>query len=72
MGVHPPCRMETYLEHVWINVSKREIKLLDNEGYDETIRFKFDSEGSEGFAETLANFAQLNPALFTYNYEVAS
>jgi len=64
--------METYLEHVWINVSKREVKIMDNEGYDETIRFKFDEEGSEGFAETLANFSELNPSLFTYHYEVAS
>ena len=46
---------ETYVEHVWLNISKREVTILDNEGYEEKITWKFDEEGAEGVFETLTS-----------------
>ena len=43
---------DTTVEHVFINLSKRSVKILDNEGYDKEVEWKWDREGSEGFAET--------------------
>ena len=58
---------ETYLEHVFVNISKREVKIMDNEGYDEVISWKFDGEGAEGFEETLAHFRETIPEdMITY------
>ena len=47
---------ETYLEHIWVNIPQRTVKILDNEGYDEVINWKFDAEGAEGFYETIVEF----------------
>ena len=44
---------ELLLEHIFINFSKRKVTLLDNEGYESEIDYKFDPEGAEGFAETV-------------------
>lgn len=64
---------ESFLQHVFVNVSKRLVKIIDTEGYEETIQWKFDEEGATGFAETLDGFRQINdPDLFTYLYEVVS
>ena len=72
MGIRP-IFMDTYLQHVFVNLSKRQVIMLDDEGYDETVCWKFDEEGAEGFSETLESFRALNqPDLFTYTYEVAS
>jgi hypothetical protein len=58
---------ETYLEHIWVNIPQRTVKILDNEGYDEVINWKFDEEGSEGFSETIATFQENVPnELITY------
>ena len=27
----------TYLEHIWVNIPKRSVKILDTEGYEETV-----------------------------------
>ena len=43
---------EIYLAHVFINMSKRQIKLVSEDGYEDTVTWKFDREGSEGFSET--------------------
>ena len=37
------------LEQVWINFSQRSVKILDNEGNDKVVTWKWDEEGSEGF-----------------------
>ena len=42
------------LEHVFVNLSKRQVTLLDEEGYTQDVNFKFDSEVTEGFAEVIA------------------
>jgi len=45
--------LKPYLAHIFINFSKRSIKLVDEEGYEQTVQFKFDDEGAEGFGETV-------------------
>jgi len=52
---------ETYLEHIWVSIPARNIKILDDQGYDETIQYEFTEEGTEGFTETLASFKQNVP-----------
>lgn len=42
------------LEHVFINFSRRKVTLLDEEGYESEINYKFDDEGSTGFSETIS------------------
>ena len=58
---------ETYLEHIWVNISQRTIRMMDNEGVGELIKWKFDEEGAEGFTETIAEFNKNVPEdLITY------
>tara|TARA_B100000131_G_scaffold183887_1_gene177239 strand:- start:231 stop:437 length:207 start_codon:yes stop_codon:yes gene_type:complete len=58
---------DTYLEHIWVNVPKRQVKIMDHEGADETVCWKFDEEGAEGFTETLATFKDHIPEdMITY------
>ena len=45
--------LRPYLAHIFINFSKRSIKLVDDEGYEQNVTFKFDEEGAEGFADTV-------------------
>ena len=56
----------TYLEHIWVNIPKRRVKILDTEGYEEKVTWKFDTEGMEGFMETLSTFQDLPKDLITY------
>ena len=56
----------TYLEHIWVNIPKRSVKILDTEGYEEKVTLKFDTEGMEGFMETLSTFQDLPKDLITY------
>ena len=51
----------TYLEHIWINVSKRQVKIMDNEGYDEIVTWEFSEDGVDGFTETLRHFKETVP-----------
>jgi hypothetical protein len=46
---------QTTVEHIWLNIAKRQVTILDNEGYEERINWKFDEEGAEGFFETLTS-----------------
>ena len=64
--------METFVEHVFINLSKRQVKILDNEGYDKEVNWKFDDEGADGFSETVAQIAEvLEPERITYSFAEA-
>lgn len=45
--------MET-LEHVYIDFSKRKVTIESNLGKTKTVSWKWDREGSEGFAETVS------------------
>ncbi len=41
--------------------------MIDSEGVDEVIKWKFDEEGAEGFYETIAEFNKTLPEdLITY------
>tara|TARA_B100001250_G_scaffold287635_1_gene249457 strand:+ start:3207 stop:3401 length:195 start_codon:yes stop_codon:yes gene_type:complete len=51
--------MSDTVEHIFINLSKRSIKLVDEEGYEEVVEWKWDNEGSEGFSETVATISEL-------------
>tara|TARA_Y100000004_G_C8810282_1_gene367362 strand:+ start:46 stop:240 length:195 start_codon:yes stop_codon:yes gene_type:complete len=58
---------DTCLEHIWVSLSSRTIKILDDEGYDEVVKYKFDMEGAEGFHETIATFKENIPEdMITY------
>ena len=43
---------EIYLAHVFVNIPKRQIKIISEDGYEDTVTWKFDAEGAEGFADT--------------------
>ena len=43
---------EIYLAHVFVNIAKRQIKIISEDGYEDTGTWKFDAEGAEGFADT--------------------
>ncbi len=57
--------MDTYVEHIWVRLSRRCIVILDNEGYDATVHFKWDEEGMEGFMEQVAKMKDLPEDLVT-------
>ena len=63
--------VESELAHVFVNFSKRTIKIVDDEGYDKTVNWKWDNEGSEGFSETVKDIEDiLDPDMITYCYAV--
>ena len=51
----------TYLEHIWINVAKRQVKIMDNEGYDAIVTWEASEDGVDGFTETLQHFKETVP-----------
>jgi hypothetical protein len=58
---------QTYLEHIWVNVPKRQVKIMAEDGSDEVVTWKFDDEGSEGFSETISTFNEYIPEdMITY------
>ena len=58
---------EEYLEHIWVDIPKRTVKIMADDGRDEKVQLKFDEEGSEGFTETLATFREYIPEeMITY------
>ena len=58
---------ETYQEHIWVDVAKRQVKIMDNEGYDEIVTWEFSSDGVDGFTETLKHFKSMVPEdMITY------
>ena len=62
---------ETTLQHVFINFSKRKVTIVDDEGYERDVQWKWDQEGSEGFSETIDQIQQLvDPDLITYCFAV--
>ena len=60
------------VEQIFINFSKRSVKILDNEGYDKTVNWKWDIEGAAGFAETVSDIQDaVVPDLITYCFAEA-
>jgi hypothetical protein len=54
--------MQTYLDHVFFHFTERRIVIVDNEGYDEEVKFRWDEEGAEGFAETVNSIVESVPS----------
>ena len=64
--------MSTNLAHVFVNFSKRSINIVDDEGYDKTVNWKWDIEGAAGFAETVSDIQDaVDPDLITYCFAEA-
>lgn len=60
------------VEQIFINFSKRSVKILDNEGYDKTVNWKWDIEGAAGFAETVSDIQDaVDPDIITYCFAEA-
>ena len=53
---------DTALEHVFVNLSKRQVKILDEEGYEADVNWNWESSGTNGFVETLAAIREVVPA----------
>ena len=59
--------LQPFLSHIFINMSKRSVKLMDDEGYEQEVNFKFDEEGAQGFAETIEKISNsLDSDMITY------
>lgn len=59
--------MSDNLAHIFVNFSKRKVTLVDEEGYEKYVQWKWDLEGAEGFAETVADLQEVaNPDLITF------
>ena len=41
--------METYIDYVWIDFTKREVKYKYSDGHVETITYNFDESGADLF-----------------------
>tara|TARA_B100000131_G_scaffold322890_1_gene378594 strand:- start:1310 stop:1507 length:198 start_codon:yes stop_codon:yes gene_type:complete len=52
---------DTFLEEVYINLSKREVTIISDEGEVKKVSWKWDDEGSEGFAETVDMITKVVP-----------
>ena len=66
--------LRPYLAHIFINFSNRSVKLVDDEGYEQNVIFKFDEEGAEGFAETVNSInddPNLDSDMITYCFATA-
>ena len=44
-----------YIEQVFINFSRRSVKIVDSDGYDDTIEWQWTKIGADGFLETVTN-----------------
>ena len=66
--------LRPYLAQIFINFSKRSIKLFDYEGYEQTVEFKFVDEGADTFAETVNSInddPNLDSDMVTYCFATA-
>ncbi len=56
-----------YIDQVFINFSRRSVKIVDSDGYDDTIEWKWNEEGANGFLETVTNIQNSVPSeIVTY------
>lgn len=62
---------DTSVAQIFINFSKRKITIMDNEGYEKEVQWKWDKEGSEGFVETVDKIqGNIDSDLITYCFAV--
>ncbi|BCV00305.1 MAG: hypothetical protein CM15mV34_0790 [Caudoviricetes sp.] len=58
---------QIYIDQVFINFSRRSVKIVDSDGYDDTIEWKWNEEGANGFLETVTNIQNSVPSeIVTY------
>jgi hypothetical protein len=59
------------LSHIFVNFSKRKMTLVDDEGYEKDVQWKFDDEGAAGFSETISEVQEIvDNDLITYCFAV--
>lgn len=59
------------LSHIFVNFSKRKMTLVDDEGYENEVQWRFDEEGTEGFAETISEVQEIiDNNMITYCFAV--
>tara|TARA_Y100000994_G_C15458043_1_gene345582 strand:- start:332 stop:541 length:210 start_codon:yes stop_codon:yes gene_type:complete len=60
--------LRPYLDHVFIDLSKRSIKLVDSDGFEsDPLDFGFDLEGAQGFTAAVTTLAEeLDTDMITY------
>ena len=59
------------LAHIFVNFSKRKMTLVDDEGYEKDVQWKFDDEGAEGFSETISEVQEIiDSDMITYCFAV--
>ena len=57
------------LERININFSKRSVTIFSSDGDKKTVTWKWDREGSEGFAETVSAIESMtDPEIRTYQF----
>lgn len=57
------------LEHININFSTRSVTIFSSDGDEKTVTWKWDREGSEGFAETVSAIESItDPEIRTYEF----
>ena len=49
------------VEHIFVTMSQRKVRILDEAGYEEIVKYKWDDEGSQGFSEPIAMFPATVP-----------
>jgi len=60
-------RMSDVIEHIFVKFSTRQFTIVDEEGYEDVIKYKWDEDGAEGFHETITNIKQSVPSeMITY------
>ena len=56
-----------YVEQVFIDFSRRSVKIVDSDGYDDTIEWQWTKKGADGFLETVTNIQNDVPSeIVTY------
>jgi len=59
------------LAHVFVNFSKRKMTLVDDEGYEKEVQWKWDFDGAAGFSETISEVQEIiDNDLITYCFAV--
>ncbi|MAG48781.1 hypothetical protein CMO86_03660 [Candidatus Woesearchaeota archaeon] len=59
------------LSHIFVNFSKRKMTLVDDEGYEKDVQWRFDDEGAEGFSETISEVQEIiDNNMITYCFAV--
>jgi len=47
--------MSDAISHIFVKFSARQFTIVDEEGYEDVVKYKWDQDGAEGFHETISN-----------------